>query len=61
MRLDLNPPNDSKGRLNVKIPTKIMKSEEVKADLQSIWQETMVSESASEDLHFFSLSSSFLQ
>ena len=50
VRLDLNPPNDSKGSLNVKIPIKVMKSEEVKAGLQSIWQDTMGSESASEDL-----------
>ena len=62
MRLDLNPPNDSKGSLNVKIPIKIMKSEEVKAGLQSIWQDTMGSESASEDLQKkLALSSSFLQ
>ena len=38
MRLDLNPPRGSKGSLNVKIPTKIMKSVEVKAGLQSIWR-----------------------
>ena len=50
MRLDLNPPNGSKGSLNVRIPTKIMKSVEVKAGLQSIWRETTVSELASEDL-----------
>ena len=62
MRLDLNPPNDSKGSLNVKIPTKIMKSEEVKAGLQSIWRDTMGSESASEDLQKkLALSSSILQ
>jgi hypothetical protein len=62
VRLDLNPPNDSKGNLNVKIPTKIMKSEEVKVGLQSIWQDTMGSESASEDLQKnLALSSSFLQ
>ena len=50
MRLDLNPPNGTHGSLNMKIPTKIMKSEEVKAGLQSIWRETIVRESASEDL-----------
>ena len=62
VRLDLNPPNDSKGSLNVRIPAKIMKSEEVKAGLQSIWQDTMGSESASEDLQKkLALSSSFLQ
>ena len=62
MRLDLNPPRGSKGSLNVKIPTKIMKSAKVKAGLQSIWRETIVSESASEDLQKkLALSSSFLQ
>ena len=62
MRLDLNPPNDSKDSLNVKIPTKIMKSEEVKDGLQRIWQDTMGGESANEDLQKkLALSSSFLQ
>ena len=61
MRLDLIPPNYTKGSLNVKIPTKIMKSEEVKACLQSIWQDTMGSESTDEDLQKnLPLSSSFV-
>ena len=60
MRLDLNPPIGSKGSLNVKIPTKIMKSEEVKAGLQSIWRDTMAGESTSEELQKkLALSSSF--
>ena len=50
VKLDLNPPNDRKGSPNVKIPTKIMNSEHVKAGLQSIWQDTMTSESANEYL-----------
>ena len=62
MRLDLNPPNGSKGSLNVKIPTKIMKSVEVKAGLQSIWRDTMAGESTSEELQKkLALSSTFLQ
>ena len=46
----------------MKIPTKIMKSEEVKDGLQRIWQDTMGGESANEDLQKkLALSSSFLQ
>ena len=62
MRLDLTPPNGSKRSLNVEIPTKIMKSVEVKASLQSLWRETMVSESTNENLQKkLALSSSFQQ
>jgi hypothetical protein len=61
VRLDLNPSNDSKGSLNVKIPVNIMKSEEAKVSLQSIWQDIMGSELASEHLQKKLALSSFLQ